>query len=360
MNKSTPKVSIIIPIWNTEKYLEKCLESIVNQTLKDIEIICVNNGSTDSSVQIVEQYAQKDSRIKLVTIKHLGVSGARNAGIAEATAPYLTFVDSDDWIEPEAYKTAVKYFEDPKIDIVCWGAKVITENSKCNPEYINGALQYHKIRLKGKKELNNNIILRNTVCVWNKLFKTDIIRANNIKFPEGVELEDNSFYYTYIVNCKYGYFINKYLYNYLQRENSLLQDIQSQKLNIIAPHIQNLKFIIDYYKNKNLLSDKIPLLLELFNRYLDMDIAWTTEQNHSMVLSMAAALADEIPLSKTQCSLVKNLQERNYQEVLKIINNKPEKIWGNKIFVLYRKNNGMYQLNMLNKKILKFKLKRKG
>ena len=91
-----------------------------------------------------------------------------------------------------------------------------------------------------------------------------------------------------------------------------------------------------------------------------MDIAWTTEQNHSMVLSMAAALADEIPLSKTQCSLVKNLQERNYQEVLKIINNKPEKIWGNKIFVLYRKNNGMYQLNMLNKKILKFKLKRKG
>ena len=270
-------------------------------------------------------------------------------------------MDSDDWLEADVYENAVKHFEnDSDIDIVCWGAKVITENSKCNPEYINGALQYHKIRLKGKKELNNNTILRNTVCVWNKLFKTDIIRANNIKFPEGVELEDNSFYYTYIVNCKYGYFINKYLYNYLQRENSLLQDIQSQKLNIIAPHIQNLKFIIDYYKNKNLLSDKIPLLLELFNRYLDMDIAWTTEQNHSMVLSMAAALADEIPLSKTQCSLVKNLQERNYQEVLKIINNKPEKIWGNKIFVLYRKNNGMYQLNMLNKKILKFKLKRKG
>lgn len=356
---STPKVSVVIPIWNTEKYLEKCLDSIINQTLKDIEIICVNNGSTDRSGLIIEQYAKKDPRIKVIKIEHKCLSGVRNVGLSAASAPYIAFVDSDDWLEADVYENAVKHFEnDSDIDIVCWGANIIKENSNVSDSLFNGARKYHKIRLKGKKELNNKIILLNTVCVWNKMFKADIIKGNKIMFPEGLELEDNSFYYTYIVNCKYGYFINKYFYNYRQRENSLIRQIQASKTTIVAPHLKNLNFIMDYYKNKKILTQKCALILELLSRYLEMDMNWTAEKNHPEVLNTATILAEEIPDSDSP--LLENLKNKNYTGVLKIIKNEPEKIYGNKIFTLYRKNNGMYQLNMFNKKILKFKLRRKG
>lgn len=93
------KVTIIIPVYNVEKYLEKCLNSVICQTLKDIEIICVNDGSTDNSQQILKEYAQKDERIKIVDKKNGGLSSARNAGLDAATGEYCYFLDSDDWIE---------------------------------------------------------------------------------------------------------------------------------------------------------------------------------------------------------------------------------------------------------------------
>ena len=94
------KISVIVPVYNMEKYLVRCLESIVNQTYPDLEIICVNDGSTDSSAKILETYASKDKRIKLITKENGGLSSARNAGINAATGEFITFVDSDDWIQP--------------------------------------------------------------------------------------------------------------------------------------------------------------------------------------------------------------------------------------------------------------------
>ena len=96
------KVSVIVPVYNCEKYLKKCLDSLVNQTLKDIEIICVNDGSTDNSGRILEEYT--DSRIKIITKENGGLSSARNAGIAVAKGEYLGFVDSDDWVDLDFYE----------------------------------------------------------------------------------------------------------------------------------------------------------------------------------------------------------------------------------------------------------------
>lgn len=140
MKDKQPKVSVVIPIWNTEKYLEKCLDSIINQTLENIEIICVNNGSTDSSQQILERYAQNDTRIKIVNIEHCSLSGARNTGIKISTAKYITFVDSDDWISLDNYELAVNEFEkDSEIDLVCWGANIINLNLEENSTYVTQA-----------------------------------------------------------------------------------------------------------------------------------------------------------------------------------------------------------------------------
>ena len=103
-----PKVSVIIPVYNVEKYLRQCLDSVVNQTLKDIEIICIDDGSTDNSLNILKEYAQKDNRIKIISKKNGGLSSARNAGLKFATGEFVGFVDSDDYIERETYENAVE------------------------------------------------------------------------------------------------------------------------------------------------------------------------------------------------------------------------------------------------------------
>ena len=112
MNNS-PKVSIIVPVYNVEKYLEKCLDSLVNQSLHDIEIICVNDGSKDDSLDILEKYAKKDSRIKIINKQNQGLSAARNDGLKVAAGEYVGYVDSDDWVDlnfyEKLYESAKKY-----------------------------------------------------------------------------------------------------------------------------------------------------------------------------------------------------------------------------------------------------------
>ena len=111
-----PKVSIVVPIYNVERYLRKCLDSIRNQTLKDIEIICVDDGSTDSSGIILDEYARQDSRFCIVHKKNEGYGKAMNVGIGLATAPYVGVVESDDWIEPDMYENMLTLMEMQKVD----------------------------------------------------------------------------------------------------------------------------------------------------------------------------------------------------------------------------------------------------
>ena len=112
------KISVIVPVYNAEQYLRECLESLVNQTLEDLEIICVNDGSTDSSPKILEEYASKDSRIKIFHQENQGVSAARNLGISKVQGEYLVFVDSDDWIELNALEILYKTIDKRKSDIL--------------------------------------------------------------------------------------------------------------------------------------------------------------------------------------------------------------------------------------------------
>ncbi len=134
-----PKVSIIIPVYNVEKYLQRCLDSVVNQTLKDIEIICVNDGSTDNSAIILEEFSKKDERIKIVNQKNGGLSRARNTGLEHSNGDYIGFLDSDDWIDLDYYEKLHDAAERNNCDIAF--ADFIRKNEK-----------NHKVRLGLKKE----------------------------------------------------------------------------------------------------------------------------------------------------------------------------------------------------------------
>ena len=206
------KVSVIIPVYNVEQYLERCLDSVVNQTLKDIEIICVNDGSTDGSLQILEKYAKNDARIKILTRKNGGLAAARNTGLEHASGEYIGFIDSDDWIDldyyEKLYNTAKKY-----------------DSDIAYADFIRKGKNKHKIRMHINEEIVSTDIrskidnCKNLTlgCVWNKIYRKELIFNNDLSFPEGHVYEDGVFsmkslYYANSVvsapNTYYYYFVN--------------------------------------------------------------------------------------------------------------------------------------------------------
>ena len=201
-----PKISIIVPVYKVEKYLRRCLDSIVNQTFTDWECILVDDGSPDNSGKICDEYAEKDERFRVFHQKNAGVSAARNKGIDEARGEFVNFVDSDDWVDSSLLETTIEYAKD--YEIVFWGnyncledgnivAHIPKESSCINNDEKENEL-YH---------LKNNIErFEYFGYTWNKMFRMSVIRNHSIKFIEGLTLrEDELFtmeYCQYITSLK--------------------------------------------------------------------------------------------------------------------------------------------------------------
>lgn len=180
----TPKVSVVIPVYNVELYLEECLESLLNQTYTNVEVICVDDGSSDSSLHILKKYSCKDDRVIVLTQKNLGAACARNFGMSIARGKYLLFLDSDDVFHPDMIRKAVDKADKFKVDIVVYKAmsfdtvtgEKVALNDKFNhfPEYIGKVFSYVDV----PDEIFNSFM----VPAWNKLFRKDFIISKNIEF----------------------------------------------------------------------------------------------------------------------------------------------------------------------------------
>ena len=252
-----PLISVIIPVYNVEKYLERCLESVLCQTLRDIEIICVNDGSADNSLEILNKYAGSDNRIKVISKENGGLSDARNKGLEFVSAPYTAFVDSDDWIDERTFEEAYKAIEKYKTDFVCFASQKV---------YENGKVEIQKLPFNGFQKMNYKKFRKTPVTVWSKIFKTSIIKDRACIFPKGYNYEDNVFWMMYYPWVKSGYYINKPFYNYFQRADSI---IYSDKK--LFRYINLIPIIFEYYKNHNLLDKYGDDLSGRFKDYLKMD-----------------------------------------------------------------------------------------
>lgn len=220
-------VSVIIPVYNVEKYLPRCLESVMNQTYAELEIICVNDGSPDNSSAILEEYAKKDGRIKVINQQNKGLSGARNTGIEAATGDYIVFLDSDDWMDEDAVEAAVSKAENA--DTVMWGyvrefaeksiEKKIFEGDRSFDESETRALHRRLAGLTGA-ELSNPENTDALVTAWGKLYTADIIKKNNLQFVDTkiIGTEDllfNMYYFGFAKKC---FFIDK-PFNHYRKDN---------------------------------------------------------------------------------------------------------------------------------------------
>lgn len=213
------KVSVIIPVYNVEKYLRRCLDSVVNQTYKDIEVILVNDGSPDNSKEICEEYVAKYSNIQLINQKNAGLGAARNTGLQYITGDAVTFVDSDDWIELDAIEYSVASMKKSDADIVV--TKMIRKKEYFSNEGTNGAtikeevLDQEQFAKKYFKIDGNNI--EYYACA--KLYKREI--AREVKYPVGLFAEDVPAAFGYIIRSQKIFYSTKVTYNYFFNDNSL-------------------------------------------------------------------------------------------------------------------------------------------
>ena len=246
-------ISIVIPIYNVEKYLNRCLETIVNQTYKNLEIILVDDGSTDNSGIICDEYAKNDKRIKVYHKKNGGSSSARNYGIKKANGKYIGFIDADDYIDLDMYQVLYDSCKKHNCDIA-WCNKYI-ENEK--EKYREQSIYEHSAKLTQKKAYE--LILLSDASLCDKLFKKEIF--DDIKFIEGSLYEDIMPLCYAMNKSEYVYFINKAKYHYIQRSGSNVHHFDLRKLDYTKNANLFRKFVLDRYSDLNEVTDAYYILV---------------------------------------------------------------------------------------------------
>ncbi|WP_296887529.1 glycosyltransferase family 2 protein [uncultured Methanobrevibacter sp.] len=301
------KISVVLPVYNVADYIRKCLDSLVNQTFKDFEVICVNDGSTDLSLGILEGYALTDSRFKIISQENQGLSGARNTGIEHIQGEYVLFVDSDDWLEENALELLYEHVKGFNSEITMFKFKFfdddtseISEDQFTNLEVIDPTLY------AGNFSYNDvlDIIFKISHAPFNKLYKTSFLKDLDAKFLYGFYYEDVEFFYKVFFKAKKVSVLPQYLYYYRIRDYSISTSgdegsfdifnvLESTKQNVIDAKIYddvkqgwlmfiivNLKFVYfrlnDNYKNKF-----IEKMKEKFNDYELNDVVFSEEWHYS-------------------------------------------------------------------------------
>lgn len=244
-----PKVSIVVPIYNVEKYLHRCIDSLVNQTLKDIEIILVDDESPDNSPKICDEYAQRDSRIKVIHKKNEGLGLTRNAGLAVATGEYVAFIDSDDWVDLTMYEILYTIAQEKQCDTVYCSLQHYYSPSRIVPfKEVETECFFH-----GREAVDNFLLdmlaptpeyrsdVKYMVSVCKAIYSRSIIEKHHLRFisERKVASEDMIFHIQYLRFAEHIGFIPEYFYNYYQNQNSITHTYTDAKIERLK------KFVIE-------------------------------------------------------------------------------------------------------------------
>ncbi|WP_395549021.1 MULTISPECIES: glycosyltransferase [unclassified Lacrimispora] len=268
--KENPLISVIIPIYNVEEYLRECLNSIINQTYRNLEIILVNDGSTDDSPSICDEYVSMDNRIRVIHQNNKGLVGARKSGISVATGDIATFVDSDDWIDLNMYEVMVEKMIESEADIVTsglireYGRHFINDVETIKPGVYSGD--------KLEKVIKSNLIdegkfFRSNVSmhIYNKLFERELLLKNELLIIDDISVgEDAACVYPCILDANKIAVIDRCFYHYRIRNNSIMGQTNDADLISIKKLYQYLYQRFNNYSNKLKLENQLRLLIVFF------------------------------------------------------------------------------------------------
>ena len=254
------KLSVIVPIYNVEKYLDKCLASLVNQTMKEIEIICVNDGSTDHSQDIVEEYQKKfPGKIIGLMKKNGGLADARNYGLAHANGDYVAFIDSDDWVEADMFKVMYQQVVKKQADVVVCDMQYVYESGET--KFVPGG-EFTETNVS-----NDPLIITINNSAYNKLFKRSLF--DDVKLPKGLWYEDLGCVPIVLAKANKIVKVNHVFYNYFQRAGSIMHTPSDKIFDIYRA--------LDLVKSY-VVKNKIPCLDEVNYMFVEHGAKLTTQR----------------------------------------------------------------------------------
>ena len=281
------KISVIIPIYNVEKYLKRCIESIIKQTYSNLEIILVDDGSPDGCAKICDEYKNKDERIVVIHKKNGGLSDARNAGLKVATGEIISYIDSDDYVDLDMYEKMTKAMEEKNADIVVCGTNIDYEDGhtkvKCEKEEKSFNREEALIELNSFKSFD--------MAVWNKLYKREVV--DKIEIPVGKKSEDYFVMYQYFARAKKVVIINQAKYHYFQRSNSI-----SRGKNVTHDYIEGSKSQKEFFKKNfpdlNYVGNTAYAFsyIATYNRYIKNELKMTNEMKKEFKKEVRKYLKD--------------------------------------------------------------------
>ncbi len=261
-----PLISIIIPFYNGESYLERCLDSVVNQTYSNLEIILINDGSTDKSLEICERYLKNDSRIKIISKKHGGVAMARNAGLDAVTGEYIGFVDSDDYIDENMYMELFNALIHNNCDVAtCNFYRVYGEEY-----FVDHTFPYKNVILNREDAIKSILLDKELkVYLWTKLFSKKVFE--NVRFPDGREYEDADVSVKTLENVDSVIFLNKFFYYYINRIDSIDNSYDEKNVkDTIEISYYRYKHVKDKYKDL-LLYNVVSMITRFYYTYINIE-----------------------------------------------------------------------------------------
>lgn len=288
-----PLVSIIIPVYKAEKYIRRGLDSLLMQTDPRWEALCINDGSPDNSAAILEEYAQKDSRIRVFSQKNMGVSSARNRGIAEAHGDFISFLDADDKLAEDIVEMIISTMQREEVDIVIFDALLEYEQGIPRTEWLENAL---RLKQKGQIKSGPDTIGVSIGTCWGKAYRTDLLRRYGILFPLNMRQEDEVFYRCCMAMARDLYLIPQIGYYYLQTPDSFMHSGQSA-CDAYLSYVKGMNIVHDFYRQYNRLPAWEETLVQfLFSLMASMQPYVSSQKLRDMRRSTSTFLAKtEIP-----------------------------------------------------------------
>lgn len=292
------KVSVIIPVYNVEKYLRTCLDSALNQDFDSYEVIAVNDGSTDNSGEILSEYAEKYKNLKVITQENMGLGGARNTGIESSQGEYLFFLDSDDYILDNTLKFLYDKSKESAADIVCFGMNYVTEN--------DDIISMFKVTDSDEEDLNPEeclVMLASNAYAWNKFYKASLFKDNNIKFPQRIWYEDLATVPKVTLKSKKIILTDKVFYNYLQRPNSIMNIKNEDRTSEMMIAVDS---VLDFYKQNNVFEkyyENLEYLTVLNVLVLATNRVASTNPKHPLLEQFYEYTVNNFPNFKTNAKL---------------------------------------------------------
>ena len=284
------KISVIIPVYNTGNYVEATVRSIMGQTYDNLEIICVNDGSTDGSLEILNRLKEEDGRIVVIDKDNSGQGETRNVGLAAATSEWISFIDSDDLLAPDAYEIISRSFPSEP-DMVHFGIQVVCEDGG-RPS--GREMRYYDLKHEGLVHVNDSIILSSDASASNKMFRRSILDRYGIRFSS-ILYEDFQFSMQYLSVCSRVFYIKDKLYSYLRRSGSTM-DVTFGRSERAIDHMYAYEHIADFIYANGMQEEHRRMLYKLFVSSYMFSIRYITEDKIPTVVSYSTKLHKKYPV----------------------------------------------------------------